>query len=197
MKRLLLGILCLLFLITPASVQAVIVNLTPEQIKGAEEFGILHKQETGILLNNQYSVGKSDIFSERAIVRSKWHKLSIISSIKAQNNKPFDEKEHTDILNDPCLQIDIIMFGHSISFAKDYQAKIIHHGEEILPEKIHADHFQIPHHTNNPLTGFPSYRATIRTYFRYDSFHPLCSLTLVIKKNGWQKKFKIDLENYK
>jgi len=196
-KRSFFSIFLILLLILPNTARAIIVNLSDNQTKDAENFGILHKERTGVLLNNQYSVGKADIFSERAIVRSKWHKLSIIASIKAQHNEPFTEKERTDILNDTYLQIDIIMFGHSITFAEDYRVKMICHKKEIIPEKVHADHFQIATHKKNRFAGFPAYRATIRTYFSYDLVDPACSLTLIINKNGHQKKIRVNLENYK
>jgi len=193
-KRLFFSTFLILLLILPCTARAIIVDLSDNQIKEAENFGILHKEKTGVLLNNHYSVGKADVFSEHAIVRSKWHKLSLMTAFKGEH---LSEKQRADILNDPCLQIDIIMFGHSIRFASDYQAKIINHGKEILPEKIHADHFQVEKHKKNRFAGFPAYRATIRTYFSYDLIDPACSLTLIIKKNGSQKKIRVNLENYK
>jgi len=197
MTRPLSTILCLLLLSVPFPAQAVLVNLSPEQVRAAETFAAEHGKKTGLILNNQYAVGRSEIFSERVVVRSKWHKYALMTAIKNRKNQKMTEKERADILNDPFLQIDILLFGYSIDFAKNYRVKIIYRGKEVLPEKIHADHFQIAQQIGGHYSGFPSYRATVRTYFRYDRLCSDCRLTLKTGQNGHDREFPIDMNNYK
>lgn len=197
MIRLLSAILCLSLLSVPFPAQAVLVNLSPEQVRAAETFAAQHGEKTGLILNNQYAIGRREIFSEQVVVRSKWHKYALMTAVKNRKNQKMTEKERADILNDPFLQIDIILFGYAIDFAKNYRAKIIRRGKEILPEKIHADHFQIARQISGHYSGFPSYRATVRTYFRYDRLCPDCRLTLKTGQNGHEREFHIDMNNYK
>lgn len=197
MKQLLIITVWLAILTFPVPTQAVLFNLTPDQIQTAEEFAAEHKEKTGLVLNNQYSIGKNEIFSERVIIRSKWHKFAQMIAMKNQKNEKMTEKERADILNDPFLQIDIILFGHSLDFAKDYRVKLSQPEKEISPEKIHADHFEIAAHKGGHYSGFPAYRATIRTYFSYSRLCADCRLDLIIAKDGHKHKIQLDMSNYK
>jgi len=176
---------------------AVIIDLTEEQILEAKQFTASHKKNTGIVLNNNYCVGENKLFSERLIIRSKWHKLALIYTAKAKKNQDLSADEKDTILQDKNLQIDIILFGHSINFARDYKALISQNNKSILPEHIHADHFQIAQHKPNVLSGFPSYRASLRTYFNYADIDISKPLKLTIAKNSHKKTFEIDLRDFK
>jgi len=197
MKKIFFAAIQAFFLLFPIIAQGVLIDLSEEQVREAKQFSADHKKDTGIVLNNMYAVGKNKLFTERVIIRTKWHKTAIIAALKVQNNEPFTEKECADILNDTFLQLDIILFGHSIDFANDYQVTLIQNNKTLKPEKVHADHFQLARHRKNIFSGFPAYRATICSYFDYTQIDPLGSIKLIIQKNGAKKEFVIDLALFK
>ena len=153
------------------------------------------KQNTGIALNNIYSIGENQLFTERIIVRTKWHKLVLLFMAKAPGSALSDAEKKL-ILGDPNIQIDIILFGHSLGFAREYKALISQGALRLEPEKLHADHFQVMNKTGIH-SGFPDYRATLRTYFdpkRIDISKPF---SLILLRDGREESFPIDLKNYR
>ena len=195
MKRIYALAIVLLILNLPLQAGAVCSDLSENDIREAREFAALHKQNTGIVLNNLYSIGGNQLFSERIIVRTKWHKLVLLYKVKAPGSALSDAEKEL-ILEDPNIQIDIILFGHSLGFAKEYKAHISQSALRLEPEKLHADHFQV---INNMGThsGFPDYRATLRTYFdlkRIDTSKPF---SLILIRDGREESFPIDLRNFK
>ena len=74
MKNLFSSLIQILLILLPLSANAVIIDLSEQQIKEAEQFTAKHKENTGIVLNNNYCIGENRLFSERVIIRSKWHK---------------------------------------------------------------------------------------------------------------------------
>ena len=100
------------------------------------------------------------------------------------------------IHGDPNIQIDIILFGHSLGFAKKYKALISQGALRLEPEKLHADHFQV---TNKMgiHSGFPDYRATLRTYFDLKRIDTLKPFSLILIRDGREEPFPIDLKNFR
>jgi hypothetical protein len=195
MKKIFALAIVLLILNLPLQAGAVCSDLSENDIREAREFAALHKQNTGIVLNNTYSIGGNQLFSERIIVRTKWHKLVLLYMVKAPGSALSDAEKEL-ILGDPNIQIDIILFGHSLGFAKKCKAFISQGALRLEPEKLHADHFQV---TNNMglHTGFPDYRATLRTYFdlkRIDTSKPF---SLILIRDGREESFPIDLKNFR
>jgi hypothetical protein len=188
-------IIALFVLTLPLQAGAVLLDLTENDIREARAFAELHKKNTGIVLNNTYSIGGNQLFSERIIVRTKWHKLALLYMVKDPGTE-LTEAEKEAVIEDPNLQIDIILFGHSLGFAKEYKALISQGALRLEPEKLHADHFQVLNQTGIP-SGFPDYRATIRTYFdpkRIDTSKPF---SLILLRDGREESFSIDLKNFK
>ncbi len=201
MKKMYQLILCLFVLTIPLQSPAAVIDLSENDIREAREFVALHKQNTGIVLNNTYSIGGNQLFSERIIVRTKWHKLVLLFMVKAPGSA-LSAAEKELILGDPNIQIDIILFGHSLGFAKRYKALIRQSACDnrsalrLEPEKLHADHFQV---TNKMgiNSGFPNYRATLRTYFdlkRIDTSKPF---SLILIRDDSKESFLIDLKNFR
>jgi hypothetical protein len=197
MKNIFLPLIQTLLILLPLTAHAVIIDLSEQQIKEAAQFTADHNKNTGIVLNNDYCVGEKGLFLERVIIRSKWHKLVLIYAVKAQKNERLSAVEKETVLKDTNLQMDIILYGHSIDFARDYKALILQDSKKIEPKKIHADHFQIEQYPQNIFSGFPSYRASLRTYFSYEEIDVSKPFKLKISGNGYKKVFEIDLRHFK
>ena len=108
MKKIYSLIIALFILTLPLQAGAVLIDLTEDDIREARAFAARHKQNTGIVLNNIYSFGENQLFSERIIVRTKRHKLVLLYMVKAQGSALSDTEKKL-ILGDPNIQIDIIM----------------------------------------------------------------------------------------
>ncbi len=194
----------LFYLLIPATLfscsapaQAVVVTLSDEMIAEAEGFGQAHPGEAGVLLNRRYSTGKADLFEERVIVRTKWHKLALASAYRARKDAACDDQERKELLNDPALQIDVILFGNRIDFAKDFTVALEQNGRIIKPLKQHADHFQVQRRKREFLSGFPSCRATLRAYFVYGSFAPDQPASMHIQNLHSTHQVILDLKKFR
>lgn len=177
--------------------QAVVISLTPEQVQSARAYGVQQKESIREKLKKKYCVGECDLFGERVIVRTKYYKLALMSALKAIYRKEFSQEQLSDILDDSALQIDVIVFGYKLDFARRYNVILVQGGKEIQPKTIRAYHSQNPLHGEKAWQGFPSYKATITTYFRYDQINPAGGAALVLEKDGKEKRFDIDLNKLK
>lgn len=196
MKKIHALILALLVLNLPQQAGAVCADLTEHDIGEAREFAETHKQNTGIVLNNTYRIGENKLFTEHVIIRTKWHKLALLYMVKTPGSELTGAEKET-VLGDPNLQIDIILFGHSLDFAEGYQALISQNDLSVKARKIAADHFQLGHYKSNIYSGFPAYSATLRTYFNLASFDSSKPFTLILIRSGHEKSFVIDLRNFR
>ncbi len=160
--------LCAVFVCPCSVVHAITDNLTRSQVQEALEFGRASQRDIEKTLMSLYGCGPA---APEVVVRTKWCKLALLAGIKAQQGRAVSTRfaeEQEAILQDPALQIDITVYGSSIEFARSYTVHAMQEGKKILPEMIHADHFQASPHSQNAGQGFSSYYATIRAYFRYD-----------------------------
>jgi hypothetical protein len=196
MKKIYRLVLCLFVLGIPLRSFAAVFELSEKDFRDARDFVALHKQDTGIALNNKYSIGENKLFTERIIIRTKWHKLVLLYMVKRPGEAPTRE-EIQAIAADKNLEIDVILFGHSLCFAKDYKAAIMQDGKRLAPGKIHADHFEIAQHKQKLHPGFPAYTATLRTYFNLESIDSAKPFTLVLINNDLETSFTIDLRNFR
>ncbi len=177
------------------SAHAVMVDLDADQTKAAVEFSSRHKGNSVEALNKKYSVGQSGPYAEHAILRTKWYKLARMAILKSRSSQTLPAEEQSNIRDDPFLQIDVTVYGHSLTFARTYSV-FIRQGEKIIqPERIHADHSQASNQAG--LGGFPSYRAAVRAYFKYDELDPAGKAELVLNKEGKEKVFELDLSKFK
>jgi hypothetical protein len=162
-------IVCAAIFCPCSAVHAITDNLTRSQVQEALEFGKASQRDIEKTLMNLYGCGPA---SPEVVVRTKWCKLALLAGIKAQQGRavttPVSAEEQEAILQDPLLQIDSTVYGSSIEFARSYTVHAMQEGKKILPEMIHADHFQASPHSRNAGQAFSSYYATIRAYFRYD-----------------------------
>ncbi|MCX8043022.1 MAG: hypothetical protein N3B18_02725, partial [Desulfobacterota bacterium] len=154
-------------------------------------------RQTDALLETLYGCGEQGPAGYTVVVRTKWHKLALLASRKALAGNAISEREQAVILEDPLLQIDVRVYGTSLNFAEDYTIMLKQHGREIKPEKLHADHFQLPAHYPKVAGSFQAYTATIRAYFNYAQLDPDAASILVIKNKNREHAVPLNLKVFK
>jgi hypothetical protein len=186
------GMLCLAVM-----VQAVLVNLDTLNVEEAKRFGAANKKKIDRVLEKLYGLGSEGPLGREVVVRTKWCKLALLAAAKAREGADITAQELQLILEDPLLQIDLRVSGNSLDFARDFTVLLRQRDREIMPGKLHADHFQAASRTGRTPPGFPAYAATIRAYFNYAQLDPAAAGVLVLKKNAAEKMFTIDLGAFK
>lgn len=181
----------------PVCVLALQVTLTSADVEAAKEFGSTHETDIEAVLDSRYGLGTGSKLGHALVVRTKWHKLALLAGIKAREGATFTENEQKLILEDPMLQIDIRVSGNSLDFARDHEVVLVQNSRAIKPEKLHADHFQVSRQHSKVPPAFPSYAATIRTYFSYTQLDPTAPCTLILKKNSDEQRFLLNLNEFK
>ena len=195
-KHFTLLLVCYFFVpVLPA--HAVAVNLSPQAVEEAIAFGNTNRSSIEKDLDGSYAFGSAEEYAEGGVVHTKWYKLAIMSAQKARQGGTLSAPEQAEIVSDPCLQINIKVYGRSLDFARDYQVTLLQGAKVIKPEKIHADSFSSDSAATRSMAGFPGYWAIMRTYFRYDAFNPAAPAILILNKNGKESRFKIDFTRYK
>jgi hypothetical protein len=195
-KHFTLLLVCYFFVpVLPA--HAVAVNLSPQAVEEAIAFGNTNRSSIEKDLDGSYAFGSAEEYAEGGVVHTKWYKLALMSAQKARQGGTLSAPEQAEIVSDPCLQINIKVYGRSLDFARDYQVTLLQGTKVIKPEKIHADSFSSESAATRSMPGFPGYWAIIRTYFRYDAFNPAAPAILILNKNGKESRFKIDFNRYK
>ena len=195
-KHFTLLLVCYFFVpVLPA--HAVAVNLSPQAVEEAIAFGNTNRSSIEKDLDGSYAFGSAEEYAEGGVVHTKWYKLAIMSAQKARQGGTLSALEQAEIVSDPCLQINIKVYGRSLDFARDYQVTLLQGAKVIKPEKIHADSFSSDSAATKSMAGFPGYWAIMRTYFRYDAFNSAAPAILILNKNGKESRFKIDFTRYK
>jgi hypothetical protein len=175
----------------------VAVNLSPQAVEEAIAFGNTNRSSIEKELDGSYAFGSAEEYAEGGVVHTKWYKLALMAAQKARQGGTLSAPEQAEIVSDPCLQINIKVYGRSLDFARDYQVTLLQGTKAIKPEKIHADSFSSDSAATRSMPGFPGYWAIMRTYFRYDAFNPAAPAILILNKNGKESRFKIDFNRYK
>ena len=187
--------MCCTAVLCPCSdVRAITDNLTRSQVQEAREFGRANQREIEKTLMNLYGCGPT---APDVVVRTKWCKLALLAGIKAQQAMAMSLQEQEAILQDTTLQIDITVYGSNIEFARSYTVYALQEGKKILPEMIHADHFQASPHSQNAGQGFSSYYATIRVYFKYDMLVMQKPFSIVVVKPQGADTYEINPQKFK
>jgi hypothetical protein len=186
---------CLFMLCLPAL--AVMVNLSPQDTAEAIAFGTAHRGSIEKELDARYAFGSADPYAEGGVVHTRWYKLAYMAAQKAGEGSALSAQEQEEIVSDPCLQINIKIYGRSLDFARGYSVSLLQKEKVIKPEKQHADSFSAAAAEKKSLPGFPGYRAIMRCYFKYIDIDPAAPATLILKKDGRESRFSIDFTRYK
>ena len=197
-NRVSLLFLCILFCMPFYSADAFLVTLNDQQKLEALKQGSEQGFNVIKYVNQRYKFGDGDLFDESGILRTKWSKLMIISGLMAVKNLKPTEKEQFMILSDTTLQIDLQAYGDRMDFANEYKVYLIQKDRKIEPDKISADDVGYsPSKSGGVTTGFPKYRATIRSYFGYDKINPNGKAEVVLIKDSKKVSFDINFADYK
>lgn len=187
--------MCCALVLCPCSiVHAITGNLTSSQVREALEFGRANQGDIEKTLMNLYGCGPA---APDVVVRTKWCKLALLAGIKAQQGRDMSRHEQEAVLQDTTLQIDITMHGTSLEFARAYTVHALQDGRQIMPDMLHADHFQESPHTAQTGQGFCTFYATIRVYFKYDSLALQKPFSLVVVKPRKSETFEVNPRKFK
>ncbi len=186
---------CLLLFCLPAL--AVVVNLSTREIEEAIAFGTAHRGSIEKELDARYAFGSKDEYAESGVVHTRWYKLAFMAAQKARQGGTLSAQEQEEIVTDPCLQVNIKVYGRSLDFARDYRVILLQGGKTVAPEKIHADSFSADAAAKKTMPGFPGCWAIVRSYFSYAAFDPAAPVILVLKKDGRESRFSIDFKSFK
>lgn len=193
-----LTVLCLCyFFIVALPALAVMVNLSTKEIEEAIAFGTAHRGAIEEELDARYAFGSAEQYAEGGVIHTIWYKLAFMSAKKAEQGAELSPQEQTDIFSDPCIQINIRVYGRSLDFARGYSVTLLQKEKLIKPEKQHADSFSSAAAAKKSMAGFPGYWAIVRCYFRYAALDPAAPATLILKKDGRESRFPIDFKRYK
>jgi hypothetical protein len=177
--------------------EALLATVSREEAEDALRQGREKGDRVSEYINRAYGFGEEERFGEHGIVRTKWSKLMVLAGLLAIKGGKPSEAELTGILTSTDLQVDLHAFGDRAGFANAYTAYMIQGGRRIDPEKIAVDDIAYPAGDGVAASGFPRYRATIRSYFLYDKITPAGRIEIVLVKNRKRISFEVDLANYK
>ncbi|MCX5904745.1 MAG: hypothetical protein NTV89_15055 [Proteobacteria bacterium] len=197
MKKYLTLLLVCYFFVPVLPAHAVAVNLSPQEVEEAIAFGNTNRSSIEKDLDGSYAFGSAEEYAEGGVVHTKWYKLAFMAAQKARHAGALSAPEQAEIVSDPCLQINLKVYGRSLDFARDYQVTLLQGAKVIKLEKIHADSFSSDTAATKSMTGFPGCWAIMRIYFRYDTFNPAAPAILTLKKDGKESHFQIDFKRYK
>ena len=189
--------LCAMFFLLCRNAAGIMVNISEQAIADAIKEGKKKGSQAAKYLKKNYSFGEENMFGESGIIRTKWSKLLMFSSLLADKDRKLSEQEKKRILEIDDLQIDIHTFGNRIDFAKEYKVHLIQKGKIIEPEKVSANHAAYRPQKRLVASGFPKYRATVRSFFPYDKINSNEKTEIVLVKNKKKVVFEVNFADYK
>lgn len=189
--------LCLLLFYPCRHALGIMVNLSDKDIEDAIKQGEKQGSNVADYLDKHYRFGEKDLFEEHGIIRTKWNKLVVLAGLLSAGDKSISEQEKERIIKSNELQIDIHTFGNKIDFANAYKVYLLQQGKKIDPETISADHVAYLPEKRVATSGFPKYRATVRSYFPYDTFNPNDIAEVVLVKNKKKVVFEVNFKEYR
>ncbi len=189
--------LCLLLLVPCRNAEGILVDLSEKDIEDAKKVGKERSATIFDYLKQRYRFGKEDVFEENGIIRTKWSRLVMFAGLLSARDKQLTEQDKEMIMTQTDLQINIYTFGNKIDFAKGYKAHLVQKGKIIEPEKISASHTTYYPKMRVVSSGFPEYRATVRSFFPYDKISLNEKAEIVLVKNKKKVVFEVNFADYK
>ena len=189
--------LCVMLIFVNSRAGAILISLNDQERAEAVRQG--GEQGTNVIkyVNKHYTFGKGDLFSASGIVRTKWSKLMVIAGLMAARSVIPSEQEQLMILKDSSLQVDIQVYGDRMDFANTYTVYLIQNDKKIEPDKISADDVAYSPQEGGVATGFPKYRATIRSYFDYSRIDPNAKTQVILMKDAKKVILEVNFADYK
>ena len=196
-RKLLCVFLCLVLFIPFHAAQALLVTVSQKNVEEALREGGEKGDQIAEYVNRNYRFGEEDMFGENGIIRTKWSKLMVLAGLLASKDRKPSDEELKSILASGDVQIDLHTFGSRMDFANSYTTYVIQSGKRIDPEKIAADDVAYLPREGFATSGFPRYRATIRSFFSYDKINPADKAEIVLVKDKKKVSFEINFAEYK
>ena len=189
--------LCLSFFVPCRNAAGILVNLIEKDIDDAIKQGEKQGSNVAEYLEQNYRFGEKDLFEENGIIRTKWNKLVVLSGLLSAGGKRISDQEKERITKSVDLQIDIHTFGNKIDFANAHKVYMVQKGKNIEPEKIAVSHVAYLPEKRVATSGFPKYRATVRSYFPYDNISPNERVEIVLVKDKKKVVFEVNFKEYR
>ncbi len=196
-RKLLIIFIHLLFILPCRNAAGVLLTLTEKDIEDAIKQGEKQGYKVAEYLKQHYRFGEKYLFEENGIIRTKWNKLMVLSGLLFAGDKKISDQEKERIIKSTDLQIDVQTFGNKIDFANEFKVHLVQKGKVIEPEKISANHVAYLPEKKFATSGFPKYRATIRTYFSYDKINHTGKAEIVLVKDKKKVVLEVDFAEYK
>ena len=190
-------VLCLFIFVTCRQAIGIMVALTENDIEDAIKQGEKQGSNVAEYLEKNYRFGEDDLFDEHGIIRTKWNKLMVLAGLLFAGDKRISDREKGRIINNADLQIDIHTFGNKIDFANAYKVYLVQKDKTIEPGMISANHVAYLSEKRVASSGFPKYRATVRSYFPYDTISLNEKAEIVLVKDKKKVVFEVDFKEYK
>lgn len=177
--------------------EALLVTVSRDEAEDALRQGREKGDRVSEYVNRAYGFGEEERYGEHGIVRTKWSKLMLLSGLLAIKGGTPSEAELAGILTSTDLQVDLHAFGDRAGFANAYTTYMVQGGRRFDPEKIAVDDVAYPAGDRAAASGFPRYRATIRSYFLYDKINPDGKAEIVLVNNKKKVSFEVNFADYK
>jgi hypothetical protein len=179
------------------SAEALLVTLSPQELEDAMKQGREKGDRVVEYINRRYSFGGKDRYAENGIIRTKWSKVMVLAGLMAARDRTPSKEELNAILAGTDLQIDLHTFGSRMDFADSYTTCLVQSGKRIDPEKIAANDVVYLAGEGRAASGFPRYRATIRSYFPSDKINPAARAEIILTKDGKKVSFEVNFADYR
>jgi hypothetical protein len=176
--------------------EALIVTLCQKEVEEALQQGREKGDRVVEYVNRRYAFGEEDRYSENGIIRTKWSKVMVLAGLLTAKDRKPTEGELNHVLASTDLQIDLHTCGGSMDFANSYTAYLVQSGKRIDPEKIAANDVVYLGGEGRAASGFPRYRATLRSYFSYDKINPADKAEIVLIKDKKRVSFEFNFADY-
>lgn len=196
-KGIMILVLSLVVFVPCRSSRAILVTLSAEDSAHAIAAGQKQGIQVTRHIKQNYKFGEDDLFEESGIIRTKWSKLMVLAGLLAAEDKKMTEKEKETILSSTDLQIDLYTYGNRVDFAGSYRIQLMQQGRMIEPATIAVDHVTYSPEKKFLTTGFPHYRATVRSFFPYDKINPAEKAEIVLLKDKKKVVFEVNFADYK
>lgn len=182
-----------LIALTVNFVQAVIVNLTEEEVQEAIDWGTKNK-DSYEKTTSPYKFGETEAYKENGYIGTKFFMLAFLAYQSARRYESLDRAHIEEVLNFKTLAINIVTYGYEIDFAKNYHM-ILKQGEKVIqPVSVEAP--ELVDMAPRWIESAP-YSAQVTGFFPYAKIDPKAKTTIILIKARGESRFEVDFSRYK
>lgn len=171
---------------------AMILNPTEKQVNEALAYGREHKDNIE-KIKEDYSYPSISGKDEFVAVVTKVSLLKLLSAYNEKRGQKLSAEDIEGILNTKSFYIKAYLLGDDVNFATDILGVIEIGGKIIQPVEVKPMLWAIP---SLAWPQSPSYKAANYYYFDYAEKKGNEKIIFILKKQGGERRFEIDLSNY-